>query len=458
MSSLESTNRPAATLEAGTLADQLERGAKGDGTDARFAPLTARAFERAAELGLPAKTDEAWRYTDPAPVIETPCTIPEPGPFEGAASIDPLEIDTAAELVFIDGRFAPGLSRMPDAELNLRVEPIDADSAHDSYDSHDSQDRQHPLTELADRALADARDGFEALGASLLSQGLLIHAPEGVEIDRPVAVTFRSTVAGGSTLTTPTVYVIAERAASLHVVTDQQGEDGAQGLALGRTELRAATDARIEHTGIQRDPDTRRDVSTTRVIQQAKSFVRSNRLLLGGALTRNNIHATIEGDHCETALNGVFAPVGTQHTDTDIRIEHMAPDCHSRQFYRGVLADRGRGVFTGRIYVRDIAQKTDAIQSNSNLLLAPTAQVTSKPQLEIYADDVRCTHGSTTGLIDHDALFYLRSRGLTEKSARLLLLHAFAGECVDRIPHEPLRELVRDMIFRRLDAALERSA
>jgi len=444
MSSLESTKRAGLALPGGTLEELLAAAGPG----AAIAPVTAAALARAAELGLPSKTDEAWRYTNPKPILDTSCTIPEPGTFEGNADIDPLGIEAAAELVFVDGRFAPSLSRMPDTATGLRVEPIDAVSA---------EDPNHDVDAFIDRALADARDGFEALGAGLLSQGLLIHAPEGLEAQQPIVVTFRSTSNGEPLLTTPTVHVVADRNASVHVVTDHQGDDGARGLALGRTELRAARDARIEHTGIQRDPDTRLDVSTTRVIQQASSFVRTNRVLLGTALTRNNIHATIEGEHCETALNGVFAPTGTQHQDTDIRIEHMAPDCHSRQFYRGVLADRGRGVFTGRIYVRDIAQKTDAIQSNSNLLLAPTAQVTSKPQLEIYADDVRCTHGSTTGLLDHDALFYLRARGLTEKAARLLLLHAFAGECIDRIPHEPLRERVRDMIFERLDAALERA-
>lgn len=445
MSSLERTNGAGAMLAGGTLADLIAAA----GPELAVAPVTAAALARAAELGLPAKTDEAWRYTNPAPILEAECTIPEPGPFDGQTDIDRLPIETAAELVFVDGRFAPGLSRMPAEDLGLRIKPIEAASA---------EDPDHDISAFIDRALADARDGFEALGAGLLSQGLLVHAPKGVEIPAPIAVTFRSTAGAGPLLTTPTVYAVAEQAASLSLVADHQGEAGAEGLGLARTELHAARDARIEHVSIQRDPDSRREVATTRVIQQAGSFVRTNRALLGGSLTRNNIHATLEGEHCETALNGVFAPVGTQHTDTDIRIEHMAPDCHSRQFYRGVLADRGRGVFTGRIYVRDIAQKTDAIQSNSNLLLSPTAQVTSKPQLEIYADDVRCTHGSTTGLIDHDALFYLRARGLSEKGARLLLLHAFAGECIDRIPHEGLRECVRGLIFERLDAALERAS
>jgi Fe-S cluster assembly protein SufD len=187
-------------------------------------------------------------------------------------------------------------------------------------------------------------------------------------------------------------------------------------------------------------------------------MVHSDRVLLGGSISRNNIHATIEGEHAESAFNGIFLPEDRQHMDSHIRVEHMAEDCHSRQHYRGLLADRGKGVFTGRIYVKDVAQKTDAIQHNSNLLLSRTAQMTTKPQLEIYADDVRCTHGATSGELDENSLFYLRARGVSEATARLLLLHAFAGENIDRIEHEDTRDAVRAIINDRLAEALKRNA
>jgi len=349
--------------------------------------------------------------------------------------------------VFVDGRFAPALSDVDALPKGLSVTPIvrggeDADG--------------EVLASILERSVADARDGFEALGVGLMTSGAVVHLSRGATIERPIVIVFRADDENASVLTSPSVIVIAEEGAQGQVIEDHQGASGAQGLTLGRTELRVARDAHVEHAVLERQGQSRAHVSTTRLIQQASSFARSHRVMLGGSIVRNNIHATIEGDHSESAFNGVFVPDHRQHHDTHIRIEHMAPDCHSRQFYRGMLADRARGVFSGRIYVKDIAQKTDAIQSNSNLLLSPTASVTSKPQLEIYADDVRCTHGATSGMIEADALFYLRARGVPEKTARLLLLHAFAGENLDRIANEQFREAVRGILFEKLDDALDR--
>ena len=406
--------------------------------------IRATAAERVGTLGLPTKQDEEWRYTNPAPILEQEYTLQSAGECDAGTPIETLGIESAATLVFIDGRYAPALSSVPDI-AGVTIETID-------------RAPKAVLEPVAARGIDDARDGLEALGAGLLGSGACIRLAKGATVEHPITLVFRSTTSETPILTAPTVVVLAEEGAHARIFEDHQGPDGAQGLTLGRTELHAQAHANIDYTALLRDPDSRHHVSTLRVIQQRESTVKAARVLLGRAIVRNNIHATIEGEHCETALPGVFVPEHTQHHDTHIRVEHLAEDCHSRQHYRGVLADRSRGVFTGRIYVEDIAQKTDAIQHNSNLLISPNARVTTKPQLEIYADDVRCTHGATSGQLDDDALFYLRSRGVPEAKARLLLTHAFVGDTIDRIGHEGIRNHIRSIIQHRLNAALTRAA
>jgi len=444
MSTATTSTTPAAT--GATLADLIEHGGPGKGP---LDDLRTRAIKRAGELGLPEKTDEEWRYTNPAPIRELKTVLPEESPFEGETAIEPLAIDTCARVVFVDGRLAPSMSDLDALPGGLTISAFDR-----STDPAPVEELREVVAESIDRA----RDGFEALAGGLLTNGVIVRAVEGVGSDRAVLIVHRSTKGGTPVLDSPRVIVEAEGGAHVRVVEDFQGAEGAEGLTLGRTDLRATEGARISHTTLQRAPDTRQFVSTLGVSQGARSMVHSDRVLLGSSITRNNIHATISGEHAETAFNGLYLPEHNQHHDSHIRVEHLAPDCHSRQHYRGLLADRARGVFTGRIYVKDIAQKTDAIQHNSNLLLSRRAQVTTKPQLEIYADDVRCTHGATSGELDDNSLFYMRSRGVPESAARLLLLHAFAGENIDRIEHEDTREAVRTIIGQRLAEALERNA
>ena len=407
--------------------------------------IRAAAAKRAGSLGLPTKRDEEWRYTNPAPILETEYTLQSAGESDASTPVETLGIESAATLVFIDGRYAPAISSVPDI-AGVTIETIDGTPRRRCSNPW-------PPAPSTTRATGSRR-----LGPGSLDRARASGSPRARRSSIPSRSCSAPPRARTPILTAPSVVVLAEEGAHARIFEDHQGADGARGLTLGRTEIRAQPHANIDHTTLLRDPDTRHHVSTLRVIQQRESTVKAARVLLGGAIVRNNIHATIEGERCETALPGVFVPEHTQHHDTHIRVEHLAENCHSRQHYRGVLADRSRGVFTGRIYVKDIAQKTDAIQHNSNLLISPDARVTTKPQLEIYADDVRCTHGATSGQLDDDALFYLRSRGVPEPTARLLLTHAFVGDTIDRIGHEGIRDEIRRIIQHRLDAALTRVA
>lgn len=409
------------------------------------------AIAKANDLGLPTRKLEEWRYTNPKRIVEAAYTPWQRERAPDASAVHHLDLDRAARLVFIDGSFAPDASNV--AALPAGVTALPFDDATPEPNDHD----RRAIERLASEGVAASRDGFEALGAGLATHGQMLRVAAGAVLEKPIVLVFRSENASTPTLTAPLVHIVLEAGAEARVVEDHQGDEAATGLTLGRTNVRVDRDARLEHVVLEREPVGRHHVSTFHLVQQRHSFARTHRVLLGGGIVRHNVLATLEGEYAESAFNGLFLPEHKQHHDNHVRVQHMAPNCHSRQYYRGLLADDARGVFTGRIYVKDTAQKTDAVQSNANLLLSPTAQVTAKPQLEIYADDVKCTHGATSGELDAEALFYLRARGVPERTARLLLLHAFASDNLNRIQNEQLREHIRQLANDRLDRALLRS-
>jgi Fe-S cluster assembly protein SufD len=216
----------------------------------------------------------------------------------------------------------------------------------------------------------------------------------------------------------------------------------------------------VDHYLLEQESVESFHVSSLRVRQMRDSRFASHTVLLGGRLVRNNVHAVLDGQGCQCLINGLFVPTGAQHMDNHMRVEHAQPHGDSRQFYQGILNGRATGVFSGRIVVHPGAQKTDAKQTNKNLLLSDDAHIDTRPQLEIYADDVKCTHGATIGQLDEQAVFYLRARGITEAAARALLIHAFAGESLDRMKIEPVRAYLDSILLKRLPGGelLERLA
>jgi Fe-S cluster assembly protein SufD len=212
------------------------------------------------------------------------------------------------------------------------------------------------------------------------------------------------------------------------------------------TEAVVGQNSVLSHYMIEQESKQAFNVSTLRVEQGRSSNVASHTVLLGGALVRNNVHPVLAGEGSECLINGLFMGTGRQHMDNFMRVEHASPHCDSRQFYQGILDGRSHGVFSGRIIVHKDAQKTDAKQTNNNLLLSQEAQIDTKPQLEIYADDVKCTHGATIGQIDEDAIFYLRSRGIAEDAARAMLLFGFANESLERMKIESIRQHLKTLV------------
>jgi Fe-S cluster assembly protein SufD len=413
--------------------------------------LREDAFERFCEVGFPTTHDEDWRFTNAAPIAQTRFELGSDARLNIMKEllIPFLMANALCELVFVNGIFAPQLSSAE--TLPARVEVLNLASLIE----------RNPAAVEAHlgRYLDTQRDAFAALNTAFLHDGGYVHVRRGAVIEEPIHILYVSTGQQKPTVTHPRNLIIAEEASQVTIVEDYISVDSGLAFSNAVTELVAADDAVISHYLIEREDKKAFNVSTLRIQQGRNANVASHSVLLGGALVRNNVHPVLNGEGSECLINGLFIGNGWQHLDNYMLVEHAKPHCGSRQFYNGILDDHAHGVFHGRIIVHKDAQKTDAKQTNRNLLLSDSAQIDTKPQLEIYADDVKCTHGATIGQIDETALFYLRSRGIDEASARKLLLLAFADECLDRMKHGSARIYVEELIHQCLfNAPAEKAA
>ena len=272
----------------------------------------------------------------------------------------------------------------------------------------------------------------------------------GTVLEAPIHLLFVSTANNVPSMSHPRNLLVFEDESQATIIEEYVSLGSGTVLSNSATELIAGENAIVSHYMIEREDREAFNISTLRIQQQRSANVASHSLLLGGGLVRNNVHPVLAGEGGECLINGLFVGNGGQHLDNYMHVEHASPHCSSRQFYNGILDDHAHGVFHGRIVVHKDAQKTDAKQTNRNLLLSDDAQIDTKPQLEIYADDVKCTHGATIGQIEENALFYLRSRGIEEISARRLLLLAFAAECLERMKAGPARTHAENLIHQHL--------
>jgi Fe-S cluster assembly protein SufD len=291
-----------------------------------------------------------------------------------------------------------------------------------------------------------AAGGFVALNTAFINDGAYVRVDPGVCLDRPVHLVFAIT-GTDEVMTAPRILIVAGDNSRVAVIEHYVGLSGGAYLTNAVTEIVAGAGAHVEHCKIQLESTSAYHVATVQAHLDRGSRCVSRNFSLGARLARNDINAVLNGAGAECAMDGLFLAGGRQHVDNHTCIDHAVPDCTSRERYKGVLDGRARGVFNGRIVVRQDAQHTDAHQSNHNLLLSDDAEVDTKPQLEIFADDVRCSHGATVGNLDNDALFYLRSRGLDEPFARGLLTYAFMREVIDAVDAVPLRTALTDRVL-----------
>jgi Fe-S cluster assembly protein SufD len=409
-----------------------------------LAAIRAAAIERFAELGFPTQRDEEWKFTNVAPIAKAGFALVERDSKISADQVRRLCIPELAgpQLVFVNGRFAPRLSSIGSLPRGLRVVPMVA-----AFETERDLIRPH-LDGQSEKSL----DAFGWLNTAFIEDGAFIRVAKGVSIEQPIhLLNVTATVAGGAPIMThPRNLIVADEGGEVTVIEHYVATDDGVYFTNAVTDVQVGSDAQVHHYLIEQEGAEAFNVSTLRIQQMRDSRCDSHTVLLGGRLVRNNVHAILDGPGCDCLVNGLFVGSGSQHMDNHMRVEHAKPRCDSRQFYKGILDERASGVFAGRIIVHRDAQKTDAKQTNKNLLLSEDAHVDTKPQLEIYADDVKCTHGATIGQLDSEAIFYLRARGIADDAARSLLIHAFAGESLSRMKIEPVREYLDQILLRRL--------
>jgi Fe-S cluster assembly protein SufD len=398
--------------------------------------LRQEAFARFAETGFPTTHDEDWRFTNVAAVSNTTFELAGPEAVT-KEKLDPFGASQfACCLVFMNGLFSQELSTLATLPKGAAIGSLATQLRNDP-----ASVEQH-----LGRYLNTQRDAFAALNTSFIEDGVYIHVPRGVALEAPIYVLYVTVPGSKPTMNHPRNLIVANESSQVTVVEDYVSLGEGITFSNAVTELVAGDNANVSHYMIVREGDQAYNFSTLRIQQGRSANVATHSLLLSGALVRNNVHPVLAGEGSECLINGLFMANGRQHMDNYMLVEHASAHCDSRQFYNGILNGQSHGVFHGRIIVHKDAQKTDAKQTNRNLLLSDDAQIDTKPQLEIYADDVKCTHGATIGQFDENALFYLRSRGLAEAAARHVLLLAFANECLDRMNSPQVRDHLEKLV------------
>lgn len=408
-------------------------------------PVRQAGMARFAELGFPTLQQEDWRFTNLAPLARLPFK-PVFNPSENSGAREALKRFPFAglkchRLVFLDGHFSPELSlRLPTPEGGYLGSLAAALAAGE------------PALEPHLAKLPRTPDNpFAALNTAFFLDGAYLHVPSGVAVEDPVHLVFISTAAEIGATTQPRNLVVVEKQARLTLIESHVSLADAPYFTNAVSDFIIGDGAVVEHCKYQDESPAAFHLATLQMHLGRQADWISHSIALGARLSRNNIRATLDGEGIECVLNGLYLTRGDQLADHHMLVEHVQPHCNSHEYFNGILDDRSKGVFHGRILVRPDAQKTDAKQTNKNLLLADTATIDTKPQLEIYADDVKCTHGATVGQMNEDSIFYLRARGIGLPTARRILIHAFAGEIIGRIRHEAVREELDALIWRRLE-------
>jgi Fe-S cluster assembly protein SufD len=416
---------------------------KGNG-DGWLASRREEAMARFTARGFPTTREEAWRYTSLQPLLRSrfelsPAPRPEaltPSLFE-QLTFEPWD---CTHLVFLNGRYAPSLSR-----IAKQPEGVLLTSLAQAIREH---------RDLVEEHLGRAADGqarpLTDLNTAFLSDGLFLYVPRGAVLHEPIHALFVSMSNGSPAMSHPRNLIVVGEGAQATVLESYAGIGKAPYLTNAVTEVAAKDHAVVDHYRLEREQGSAFHLSDIEARVERSASFSTQAVALGGRLVRQDVGVVLDGEGAECTLNGLYVLDGEQHVDNHTFIDHARPHGTSRELYKGVLDGRSRGVFDGTIVVRQDAQKSDARQVNRNLLLSEEALADSKPTLQIEADDVKCSHAATIGQLEEDALFYLRSRGLGEETARNLLVHAFVSDLLGRIRIEPVRAGLECLLFTRL--------
>lgn len=404
--------------------------------------LEQRAFDTFNRIGIPTARHEEWKYTRISNVFNKELH------FKPATTVTENELnevrlpgfEEANELVFVNGIFSQALSNIRSKELV--VQPLKEASANE-------------FGEIISKYLGGSnrysKDGIHALNSAFAHEGVFIYVANGKITGHPVYIYHITDARETSVLAQPRNLVYVGERAEVEFAETHYTLGMSESFTNEVLEVIVEKDANVSYYKIQNDKEQSSQVCTTHFRQVGKSYIHAVTISLNGGMVRNNLNITLEAEHAEAHLYGLYFLQGTSHVDNHTVVDHVKPNCMSNELYKGVISDNATAVFNGKIFVQPLAQKTNAYQSNKNILLSEGANVNTKPQLEIYADDVKCSHGCTVGQLDDEGLFYLRSRGISEDTARSLLIHAFAADILEHIKPDILRSYVDKLIFERLE-------
>ena len=397
-------------------------------------------------LGFPTKKDEAWKYTSLAKLLKNDYSIfPKKETTTELKEVKKYflyDIDTY-KIVFIDGIYSPFLS----------------DTTHDGIDvcllsAALTKDKYKETIETYFNTIAKKDDSLTALNTAFTKEGAYIYIPKSVVAEKPIQILHFSTSEQGPMLLQPRNLIVAEENAQVQIFERHQSLVPHQVLTNSVTEIFVAENAIVDYYKVQNDLDEASLIDNTYVAQKDKSHVSVHTFSFGGQLIRNNLNFYQKGEYIDSTMKGITIIGDRQHVDHYTLVDHAQPNCESHQDYKGIYADKSVGVFNGKIYVNQIAQKTNAFQKNNNILLDNTATINTKPQLEIFADDVKCSHGCTIGQLDEDALFYLRSRGIPKREAKGLLTYAFANNVLESVKIPALKLRINKLIADKLGVSI----
>lgn len=405
---------------------------------AALAQLRNRAISRFKESGFPSTDLESWRSTDISDIAQTPFKrVPSASANLSPVDVVPFSYVMCGELVFIDGHYAPSFSSICD---------LPDDAVLGNLNDAIRTDPDKVQTHLGGYAAID-ENAFATLNTAFIKDGAFLYIPRGTVMKEPIHLLYLSSESDEATVSYPRNLIVVAEDSQVTIIESYAGPERGSYLTCPVTEIVVGEGAEVEHYKIQHESIDSAHLATQHIYLSRNSKVVSQSMSFGGGFSRNDIRATLNGEGADCTLNGLYLTRGNQFVDNHITVEHTKPDCQSYQLYKGILEDRSRAVFNGLIHVHPDAQRTSAEQSNRNLLLSRNALVNSQPQLLIFADDVKCTHGSTVGELDREALFYLQSRGIGLEEARSLLIYAFASEFIERIEFSPVRKDLEKFLF-----------
>jgi Fe-S cluster assembly protein SufD len=403
--------------------------------------LRREAMGKLSDVGFPTTRHEEWKFTNISPITKVDFTpvLRYDGHGIEAKQLRPFSFGTHHQLVFVDGHFSASLSTLGTLPAGVYCGSL-ASAVKESDER---------LLQFLGRQVSVDATPFVSLNTAFLNDGAFLYVPDGVVLEDSIHLLFVAS-GTGEVLSTPRNVLVLGRRSQASVVESYVSLGDSRYLTNAVSEIVVGDEAILEHDKLQDESPSAFHIAMIHALLGAKTAFTSNSIAVGGSIVRNNVTVVLDAEWSECTLNGLSLGTGSQLIDNHTTIDHAKPNCASHEIYKAILDGKSRGVFNGKIFVRPLAQKTDAKQTNKTLLLSDEATIDTKPQLEIFADDVKCTHGATVGQLDAEQVFYLRSRGIDEMSARDILTFAFAGDVVQRVHVDPLRSQLEELIHSRL--------